>query len=170
MILKNSLRKVNQDTTPIGKHLFGALGVTGIANDPATTIGSAAVLVGRLARMYESRAVRNVLIRLGSVPRGSSKFEKALLDLDSAFVTAAQTEQNSHLGKTLSNSIKQKMSQRMKGNKYIQEMVPKNATKLIDSSGGTIYCSVREAAGMKQTTLQAMLSGVNRNKTLLEYL
>ena len=47
-----------------------------LANLPAT-IGAAAG-AGSISRIYESRPVRDALLRLSSVPKGSTQFEKAL--------------------------------------------------------------------------------------------
>ena len=80
-------------TTPTGQQLLGAFGVTGLALDPATTV-LAAGSVGLLARAYETPAVRNALLRLDSLPRGSTRFEKALLEVQTAFVAASQAAQN----------------------------------------------------------------------------
>jgi hypothetical protein len=80
-------------TTPTGQQLLGAFGVTGLALEPVTTV-SAAGSVGLLARVYETPAVRNALLRLDSLPRGSTRFEKALLEVQTAFVSASQAAQN----------------------------------------------------------------------------
>lgn len=77
-------------TTPTGQQLLGAGTVAATAYDPLTTIATATTL-GTLARSLESRPVRNALIRLGSVPRGSTRFEKALSDATQALFVASQT-------------------------------------------------------------------------------
>lgn len=64
-------------TTPTGQSLIGA--GTGYAafTDLTGTLGTLGTL-GGLARIYESAPVRNALLRLASVPKGSTQFEKAL--------------------------------------------------------------------------------------------
>lgn len=46
---------------------------------------------GLFARAYESRAVRNALLRLGSIPKGSAEFEKTLNNLSIALNSTLQT-------------------------------------------------------------------------------
>ena len=76
-------------TTPTGQTLLSVAGVGGaIANLPAT-LASASSL-GFLSRLYESPAVRSALLRLGSTPPRSTRFEKALLGAQSALTTALQ--------------------------------------------------------------------------------
>jgi hypothetical protein len=77
-------------TTPTGQQLIGGLSVTGLYLDPVASLGTAGT-IGGLSRLYESAPVRNALLRLASVPRGSTRFEKALLEAQSALTTAAQT-------------------------------------------------------------------------------
>lgn len=78
-------------TTPTGQQLIGGLGVTGIALDPVTTIGTAGT-IGGLARLYESPPVRDALLRLGSVPRGSGEYAQSLIAAQLALQAAAETE------------------------------------------------------------------------------
>ena len=73
-------------TTPTGQQLLGALGVTGIAVDPATIITTAAT-VGGIARLYESKPVRDAMIKLNSSTLGSTRFESALKELDSVVLS-----------------------------------------------------------------------------------
>lgn len=47
---------------------------------------------GGLARLYESAPVRNALLRLGSVPKGSDKYLQALSSAQAALTSAAQAE------------------------------------------------------------------------------
>ena len=65
------------------------LGGGAVLNLPAT-IGSLAG-AGTLAKVYESIPVRNALLRLSAVPKGSTKFEKHLRQLSNAINVAAQT-------------------------------------------------------------------------------
>lgn len=77
-------------STPTGQQLI-ALGTGGaFIADPIATL-AAGGLTGGTARLYESAPVRNALIRLGSVPKGSTQFEKALRDAVQAVSVAAQT-------------------------------------------------------------------------------
>ncbi len=76
-------------TTPTGQSLFTLIaGAAGMANIKATAIGAGS-LAGS-ARLYESSAVRNALLKLGSLPRGSTHFEKALLETQSVLNAAFQ--------------------------------------------------------------------------------
>lgn len=77
-------------TTPTGQQLIGGLSVTGLYLDPTATLGTAGTL-GGLARLYESAPVRNALLRLASVPRGSTGFERALTELQAALTAGAQS-------------------------------------------------------------------------------
>lgn len=80
-------------TTPTGQAVLGA--GTGYAafTDPVTTLGAGGTL-GGLSRLYESAPVRNALLRLASVPKGSTKFDQALDEAQSALSAAAQTVRN----------------------------------------------------------------------------
>ena len=76
-------------TTPTGQQLLGA----GTLAAAATDLGLTTLLggtVGGIARTYESAPVRNALLRLASVPKGSTEFEKALLELNSLLSASAQ--------------------------------------------------------------------------------
>lgn len=57
--------------------------------DLGATLGTAAA-TGALTRIYESRPVRNALLKLSSVPKGSTQFEKALEDAVYAITAASQ--------------------------------------------------------------------------------
>lgn len=76
-------------TTNTGQALVG--GVSGISMylDPTATLGTAGTL-GGLAQLYESAPVRNALLRLDSVPEGSSLFLRALDDVQVAMNSTAQ--------------------------------------------------------------------------------
>lgn len=77
-------------TTPTGQQLLGAGTIAGLWFEPATT-STLAVSVGRIARLYESQAVRNALVRLGQTPRGSTLFEQHLASAFDTLVPAAQS-------------------------------------------------------------------------------
>jgi group I intron endonuclease len=80
---------------------------------------------------------------------------------------------NAQLGKKLSESTKEKMRQRMLGNAYTKGVRPINVKQVVCTKTGEIYASAVDAAkavGFKRTTLTAMLSGQNGNKTTLKYL
>ena len=64
-------------TTPTGQQLLGAGTLAAAATDLYATL-SIGGTVGGLARLYESAPVRNALLRLGSIPKGSTRFEQAL--------------------------------------------------------------------------------------------
>lgn len=76
-------------TTPTGQVLTG--GITGISIyiDPLSTLGAAGT-IGGLGRLYESAPVRNALLRLDSVPRGSTRFDQALAEFQTALNASAQ--------------------------------------------------------------------------------
>ena len=77
-----------------------------------------------------------------------------------------------NLVKKLSDSTKQKMANRMKGNTYTKNITPVNAKKIICTKTGIIFNKIEDAAtfvGLKRTTLNAQLSGQNINKTSLKY-
>lgn len=77
--------------TPTGQQLTGI--ATGIAalSDLAGTVGIGSS-VGGLARVYESPIVRNALLRVASVPKGSDKYLRAIEEAQSAITTIAQVE------------------------------------------------------------------------------
>mgnify|MGYP003631187809 CR=1 FL=1 len=77
-------------TTPTGQQVLGAGTLAAAATDLGATILSAGT-VGGIARLYESAPVRNALLRLASVPKGSTRFEKALLDAQTAINAGAQS-------------------------------------------------------------------------------
>jgi len=75
--------------TPTGQQLIGAGGAYAAFTDLGTTLGAGGT-AGGLARIYESAPVRNALLRLGSVPKGSDKFLTALFEAQAALTSAAQ--------------------------------------------------------------------------------
>ncbi|MEW5251258.1 hypothetical protein [Microbulbifer discodermiae] len=77
-------------TTPTGQQVLGAAGLGAAVIDLGATIGSAGTL-GRLAALYESGPVRNALLRLDSLPRGSTAFEHSVYEFFSNTLPLAQT-------------------------------------------------------------------------------
>ena len=77
--------------TPTGQQALGA--GTGVMfwNFPTST-AVAGGTVGLLGRVYETRAVRNALLRLGSSRKGSDNYTQALMDSQFALQAAAQDE------------------------------------------------------------------------------
>lgn len=76
-------------------------------------------------------------------------------------------------GKIISIETKKKMAKRMIGNKYTKGITPVNARKVKCIVSGKIFEKIEDAAnyvGLKRTTLNAQLKGVNKNKTTLIYL
>ncbi len=74
---------------PTGQTVLGALGLAGLVTDPTSTLVTGATL-GGIARVLESPVVRDGLITLGSVPRGSTRFEQALRQVQTALTSASQ--------------------------------------------------------------------------------
>ncbi|EOW6731977.1 lytic transglycosylase domain-containing protein [Cronobacter malonaticus] len=91
--LKNYLESTKQAaragvSTPTGQQAVPLIIGFGTAINPkAAAIGAG---YGLLARMYESKAVRNAMLRLANTPRGSSAFEKAAADVAAAINAVSQ--------------------------------------------------------------------------------
>lgn len=81
-------------TTPTGQQLIGGLSIAGLYVDPLASLGLS-MTIGGLSRLYESAPVRNALLRLASVPKGSTQYEKALAEAATALSVAAQTARSS---------------------------------------------------------------------------
>ena len=77
-------------TTQTGQTVLGGGTLLAIFTDPITTIGAGGTL-GGLARLYESAPVRNALLRVDSIPKGSKNYEEALKEAFSVINAAAQT-------------------------------------------------------------------------------
>lgn len=75
--------------TPTGQTLWGLLGAGGLYADAGATIGGGAT-IGSLSRLYESAPVRDTLIRLASVPKGSTRYEKLLSEAVRALQVSGQ--------------------------------------------------------------------------------
>ncbi|ELY4566606.1 lytic transglycosylase domain-containing protein [Cronobacter sakazakii] len=91
--LKNYLESTKQAaragvSTPTGQQAVPLIMGFGAAANPAAA--AAGVSYGLFARMYESKAVRNAMLRLANTPRGSSAFEKAAADVASAIKAVSQ--------------------------------------------------------------------------------
>lgn len=91
--LLNSTRRAQDAavTTPTGQQVLGAGTLAAAATDLGVTTLTGGT-VGAIARLYESAPVRDALLRLASVPKGSTQFEKALLDAQTAMNAIAQSE------------------------------------------------------------------------------
>lgn len=75
-------------TTPTGQQAIPfIMGIGTVTNPALIGVGGG---YGLLARMYESEPARNAMLRLANTPRGSTAFEKALLDAQKAVNTFAQ--------------------------------------------------------------------------------
>lgn len=91
--LKNYLESTKQAaragvSTPTGQQAVPLIMGFGAAANPAAA--AAGVSYGLLARMYESKAVRNAMLRLANTPRGSSAFEKAAENVAAAIKAVSQ--------------------------------------------------------------------------------
>lgn len=80
-------------STPTGQQLIGAATLASAATDLGATILIGGT-TGGIARLYESAPVRNALLRLSSAPKGSTQFEKALLEFQTILNSAAQASKN----------------------------------------------------------------------------
>lgn len=91
--LKNYLESTKQAaragvSTPTGQQAVPLIMGFGAAANP--TAAAAGGSYGLIARMYESKAVRNAMLRLANTPRGSSAFEKAAADVAAAIKALSQ--------------------------------------------------------------------------------
>jgi hypothetical protein len=75
--------------TPTGQQLIGAGAGFAAFTDLGATLGLGGT-AGGLSRLYESAPVRNALLRLGSVEKGSDAYLKALFEAQSALSSGAQ--------------------------------------------------------------------------------
>jgi hypothetical protein len=75
-------------TTPTGQQAVPfIMGIGSVTNPALIGVGGG---YGLLARMYESEAARNAMLRLANMPRGTTGFEKALLAAERAVNSIAQ--------------------------------------------------------------------------------
>lgn len=98
--LKNYLESTKQAaragvSTPTGQQAVPLIMGFGAAANP--TAAAAGVSYGLIARMYESKAVRNAMLRLANTPRGSSAFEKAAADVAAAIKALSQGAKSEYL-------------------------------------------------------------------------
>ena len=49
--------------------------------------------IGLLSRAYESKAVRDAMIRLANTPKGGEAYQKAVNSVNAAFVAAQQQQE-----------------------------------------------------------------------------
>lgn len=84
--------------TPTGQQLFQVAVPASIATDITSTGGFGtigALGYGALARAYESKPIREAMLRLRSMDKGSSEFEQQLRKISSMLQPAAQAERRS---------------------------------------------------------------------------
>ena len=80
-------------TTKSGQELFQIGAPVGVMADIGATGGAGtagAASFGLMARAYESAPIRKLMMRLNSVPKGSTKFEKTLGEIQSLLTASAQ--------------------------------------------------------------------------------
>jgi len=77
-------------TTPTGQTVLGAGAGLSMWFDPTGTLGTAGTL-GGLSRLYESAPVRNALLRLDSIPAGTTRFEQGLRELNEVLIPLIQS-------------------------------------------------------------------------------
>lgn len=78
---------------PNGQEVLQFAVPTGIATDIATNGGAATIggaSYGLLARAYESRPIRNAIMKMAGTPAGSTAFERQLDTINSALIPLAQ--------------------------------------------------------------------------------
>lgn len=85
-------------TTPTGQQLLGAGTLAAAVTDLGATVGLGGT-VGGLARLYESAAVRNALLKLNSASPRSEAFERALRELDEVVLPVAQSLRSEQSGR-----------------------------------------------------------------------
>lgn len=76
-------------STPTGQQLIGAAAGGAVIVEP--TIAAGAGTLGLVGRLYDSPAVRDALIKLHSLPPGSTRFEQALGDVLGLVNSASQS-------------------------------------------------------------------------------
>lgn len=79
--------------TPTGQEVLQFALPAGIATDIATNGGAATLggaSYGLLTRMYESRPIRNAIMKMAGTPAGSTAFERHLDTINSALIPLAQ--------------------------------------------------------------------------------
>tara|TARA_R110000782_G_C14819205_1_gene413777 strand:+ start:2572 stop:4563 length:1992 start_codon:yes stop_codon:yes gene_type:complete len=96
-VLDNTREAARASTsTPTGQQLIAPLAIAGVGASAAGSIAvptiAAIATVGGLARVYESKVVRNALIKLSSIKRGTTAFEKNAKIVTDALTVAAQVQ------------------------------------------------------------------------------
>lgn len=90
-VLEATKRSENASvTTPTGQSLFGLLAGAGTIANPAATIGLSGTVSG-LARIYESRPVRNLLISIAETKKGTPAFRRLVAQAPNVMAAAAQS-------------------------------------------------------------------------------
>lgn len=77
-------------STPTGQSLTGIAALAATAADWKMTLGIGSTL-GLSARIYESAPVRNALLRINSIPKGTAKYDEALKNAIQIMNASAQT-------------------------------------------------------------------------------
>lgn len=83
--------------TPTGQQLMGAAGASGIYAAPLETVLGVGSL-SAMAHVYESPAVRNALLRVASIPKGSTRYDMVIREAGAAIRTAALSARQSGVG------------------------------------------------------------------------
>ena len=80
--------------TNSGQQLFQVVPAAGAADVLSTGgVGLAATgTIGAMARIYESKPVRDILIRMSTVPKGSTQFERLTAELNRLITSGAQAQ------------------------------------------------------------------------------
>ena len=129
-------------------------------------------LIEEYGRKKDGGKLCNITIG-GDGAKGFSHTEKYKLNLSNRMmgnILSQETKDKiskAHMGKTYSEATKLKMSN------YWTGKISNNAKKIIDISTEIVYSSIKEAAesiGMKKSTLNAKLTGQNKNDTNFRYL
>lgn len=79
--------------TPTGQELFQVAVPAGVASDIVGTggVGTGSVLAyGALAKAYESKPVRNALLKLANTPKGSTAYDRAISNVSQAMTATTQ--------------------------------------------------------------------------------
>lgn len=89
-VLESTMRAQEASvSTQTGQEVYTVLSILGIAISPKIGLPVAG-MAGGLARLYESAPVRNALLRLSSVPKGTTAYDDALATAVSTLLIGAQ--------------------------------------------------------------------------------
>lgn len=82
--------------TPTGQELLQVGIPAGVAFDVVNggTATVAALSYGALARVYESKPIRNMMLRLANTPKGSTAYDRTISNISQAVTAIAQSEKN----------------------------------------------------------------------------